>query len=287
MIEGVFLERPDDPHVHLRNSLLIEQPTARPVELAIDRAECTWPIDRIVAAVRQPLSRQGYSLLQFDGELPDLELFRRIGDNLGRAMRETDPTVQPFVEDGVILHVVSEFGHIDKPELQPFSTDYLSLHSESSNRAIAEQPRYILLLCLDAGDPLSRAQTVLASMANVAARLSDDTLTLLTDTHYRRCAGEPTIARQTGDGYAFSFRDFRSSELEWTSKADSADVSDVDTALRSLLASMYDQDGAMLVAWQRGLMVTIDNWRFFHGRTRGESSARPASKRHLVRMRLC
>lgn len=283
MLEGRFQECSDDPHVLARHSLLARDHGLPEVAVSPVMVDAHASVPEILAPLKAQLEAHGLAQIQFQ-DLPSRDAFRQLGEKLGDLMLETDPAVAPFVEQSVILNVISRFGRNADPTLQPFSTDYLSLHSECSSRTLTEQPRYIVLLCLEPGDDATQAQTVVVPMKNVASQLPEDTLQILTETRYRGSVNGPMLARRTARGPAFSFRDFRNAALEWATEG-TASVGEVEAALRLLLHSMYGKDFMSGIRWRRGLMVVIDNHRFFHGRTSG--AAAPTSQtRHLIRLRV-
>jgi hypothetical protein len=233
--------------------------------------------------VRQ-LAERGLALVRLDAPLPDAE-FIALGEMLGEPMPETDPAVRPFVERDVLLNLTAVHGATDDVSLQPFATGSLTLHSESSGRPAAQQPRYIVLMCCDPGDDGASAQTVLVSMADVARGLSERARRVLSHTRYRGPHDLPTVARSCGGRVAFSFRDFNGQPLEWESMLPDLDQRAAEDTFRELLAVMYEPSGATGVHWTPGLLVVIDNTYFFHGRTAGPSVV-PKRRRHLKRLRL-
>ncbi|WP_158574018.1 TauD/TfdA family dioxygenase [Streptomyces triticagri] len=229
------------------------------------------------------LQKHGLSIVQLDAPLQG-PVFRHLGSLLGEAIPELDPAVQPYVEDGVVLNLVADAGVTGDIHLQPFGTTPLSLHSEGSGRCIADQPRYIVLMCVEPGDDDS-AQTVLIPMVSVAAGLSPDDLRLLGHTRYDSAHNVPTIARASSSRTVFSFRDFQGTPLQWACEAEDAEPEAVNQALRRLLAQMYDRRHAHGVTWTRGLLIVMDNTRFFHGRTAGPVRM-VHQPRHLKRLRI-
>ena len=285
VLEGSFQERANDFHVIRRNALLSSHRAYPQPGVTIAQIASTAPLQSVVKLARSSLERDGLALMQFE-TLPSHKQFKMLGEGIGTLMPETDPSVQKFVDDSVILNLVSVHSHHQDTALQPFSTDFLSLHTECSARILAEQPRYLMLLCLDAGDDATRAQTVLVPMSAVASGISERALQLLQTTRYRHCLDGPMIARSTANGPAFSFRDFRSNQLDWINNHDNVvNEEEVQEAIRALLSSMYDTGQTQGIHWQRGLLVVFDNFRFFHGRTSG-AVVPSERKRHLIRLRI-
>jgi alpha-ketoglutarate-dependent taurine dioxygenase len=279
---GRFTESAGDEHVRARRSLLeigsvLPSPDVPVWELP------GGDVQGAHAEVLATLRDTGVVLLQLDqplGEQAYLALGRRLGDLIA----ETDPAVQPQVRHGTLLNLASVRGHTTDASLQPFATNALSLHSEGSGRGLEEQPRYILLQCLDAGDDSTTAQTVLVPMELVRGRLLDSQAQALEAVSYRTEQEVPTILRRECGHQVFSFRDFMGSTLEWRSES-SLPTEAVDDALRSLLAAMYQPDVASGIHWRRGLVLLLDNRRFFHGRTAAAAQV-SRRRRHLQRLRV-
>ncbi|MFD9698287.1 TauD/TfdA family dioxygenase [Lentzea sp. NPDC059081] len=280
MRTGVFAEQDSHVHVTSRRVLLdSSEPLPEPLGGAVVPAGGT-PAE-VARVVRAALRQHGAAVVELAELLSDDD-FRAFGTHLGTAMPETDPAVQPFVTDGVILNLVTRHAHTADISLQPFAENSLSLHTEGSGRTAGQQPRYIVLMCQDPGANPASAQTVLVPMSAVLHRLSPEHQAVLSRTRYAHLPAGETILRAHEGRAVFSFRDFFHDKLEWVNEAgDSAEV--VDQALQELLSAMYAA-GAVGVHWRRGLLVVVDNTYFFHGRTAGVSS--PAHPRHLKRLRL-
>ncbi|MFI5819509.1 TauD/TfdA family dioxygenase [Streptomyces rishiriensis] len=236
----------------------------------------------ILDSLHRDLLRHGLGVVRLDDPLPN-DSYLKLGSALGTPIDETAPAVQPYTEDGVVLNLRADAGITQDVSLQPFASNPLSLHSEGSGRSVANQPRYIVLMCVEPGD--NSASTVLVPMAEVAVGMSDEDLRLLRATRYADAPGVPPIVRSQGDHTVFSFRDFQQDTLRWVCEADGATQHAVNGALGRLLARMYEARGASGVLWSRGLLVVIDNTRFFHGRTAGLPRA-AARTRHLKRLRI-
>jgi alpha-ketoglutarate-dependent taurine dioxygenase len=247
---------------------------------AIHASATTFPdvgADELFAA----LAADGLAMVRLDRPL-DRERFLAFGRLLGTAMPETDPAVQPYVEESVVLNLVTAYPKTGDPNLQPFAANSLNLHSEGSGRPAAGQPRYIVLMCCEPGVSTA-AQTVLVPMSRVAAALSTMDLYVLERLRYRHGMELPTIVYTVAGRPVFSFRDFGSQLLEWTFAGDA--VQSVNPALRALLAAMYGADVASGVRWKTGMLVVIDNTYFFHGRTSGVATTADC-RRHLKRLRI-
>lgn len=281
---GVFVERPVDVHVGRRADLLaadsaLPPPAVRGLALRAAR----FPDDGADALLRE-LGERGLAVAQLDEPL-DNGRFAALGSLLGTAMPETDPAVQPYVDDAVILNLVTEHEATEDVSLQPFAANFLTLHSEGSGRPVAEQPRFIVLMCCQPGASQG-ARTVLVPMAPVASALAPDQRTVLARTRYRRSDHGPHICRVVDDRPVFSFRDFASQALDWIYAGPcqaATDSVDVNGAIRALLAQMYAPGVAAGLVWRRGMLVIIDNTFFFHGRTASMSATHG---RHLKRLRI-
>lgn len=199
-------------------------------------------------------------------------------------MPETDAAVLPYVEHGIMLNLTADAGRTSDASLQPFATNFLTLHTEGSTRPADRQPRYIVLMCCEPGYGTA-ARTVLVPMAEVRRRLSTRDADLLSRVRYRDAAAMPPLLRDVGGCPVFSFRDFHTQPLEWVLDGEEAEAGEVDPALRRLLTAMYRPAGSRAVEWQRGMLLAVDNHRFFHGRTAGDGRV-PETPRHLKRLRL-
>ncbi|SDG59533.1 Taurine catabolism dioxygenase TauD, TfdA family [Lentzea fradiae] len=280
MRTGVFAEQDHYTHVAARQALLDSSRTLpEPLGGAVATAGGT-PAE-VAGVVRAALRQHGAAVVQLEELLSDDD-FRAVGAHLGTAMPETDPAVQPFVTDGVVLNLVTRHSHTADTSLQPFAENSLSLHTEGSGRPAGQQPRHIVLMCQDPGANPASAQTVLVPMSGVRQQLSPEHEAVLSRTRYAHLPAGETILREHEGRAVFSFRDFLNDKLEWVNEGDDS-AEAVEQALQALLSGMYTA-GAAGVHWRRGLLVVVDNTYFFHGRTAGVSS--PAHPRHLKRLRL-
>ncbi|MGK5632266.1 TauD/TfdA family dioxygenase [Streptomyces sp. URMC 123] len=234
-------------------------------------------------SLRERLAADGYALLHLDEPLSTSD-YIAVGRRLGEPMPETDAAVLPYVEQGVMLNLVAAAGKTSDASLQPFATNFLTLHTEGSTRRPEEQPRYIVLMCCEPGISTS-ARTVLVPMAEVLRRLSPHDAELLERVRYRAFEGAPPLLRDVRGTPVFSFRDFHTQPLEWLLDGSDDEAEDVGPALRRLLTAMYAPGSARAVEWRPGMLVAIDNHRFFHGRTAGDGRV-PETPRHLKRLRL-
>lgn len=285
MAEGTFRERGTDPHVGDRGELLAGSADT-PVVAATIIGQAGQAGDGVFAAMTSDLmaelARSGYAVVQLDRPLSH-DSFLALGSLLGSPAPETDPAVQRYVQDAVVLDLISEHDRTADVNLQPFATNFLAVHSESSGRPAEAQPRYIVLMCCEPGTATA-AQTVLIPMAAVAAALTAAQRGVLMGTRYRRNLNGPAILREQDGAPVFSFRDFMDEPLEWACAGEPA-ADAVNGAIRALLAAMYRPGVASAVRWRSGMIVVIDNTRYFHGRTAGAAAA-AGQPRHLKRMRV-
>ncbi|MFD9389290.1 TauD/TfdA family dioxygenase [Streptomyces sp. NPDC060000] len=284
MTHGSFRASPSDPHVAAREVLLGGGTRLPGPDVSHTQDHGPAESDTLHREVSEQLWHRGLAAVQLDAPLAH-DRFLALGDYLGTAIPETDPAVLHYVEDGIVLNLRSEHAPTADMSLQPFARNPLSLHSESSGTALAKQPRYIVLMCVDPGDDAEHAVTVLVPMQEVARRLAPRTLELLSHTRYRDRPEVPPIARRVDGHWVLSFRDFLGQELQWTHSGDDTDAESVNAALRELLTAMYEPEQAAGVRWRRGLLVVIDNTYYLHGRTAGPV-APPRRQRHLKRLRI-
>jgi hypothetical protein len=285
MIAGAFCETEADTHVALRDRLLAPD-AILPAPKVSAISATTSPANVIQEGLAETVERDGIGLVAFDHPLEDAAFIEFFAP-FGAPIPERDPAVIPFVRRDVVLNVVAVQGHVANAALQPFAANDLTLHSEGSGRSEAEQPRYVVLMCCDPGDSISQARTVLVPMGDVAARLARPQRSLLARTRYQRNASGPMILREVNGRPVFAFRDFKGDPLAWIVPDGIATADDdpdaVNAALRALLAAMYC-GAAFGLRWAPGLLIIIDNRRFFHGRTAAIGSS--PRRRHLKRLRL-
>ncbi len=281
-VEGVFQESPGDRHVGLRSEML-------------DPAHAPAPVLPVSPSNERDASELARARLEVDGHclirMPDVlsnEGYLRFCAKLGRAEKEHDPVARPYTDNEVILNLVSETGSTTNPSRQPFSTTGLTLHTESSLRAAGNQPRFIALMCVDPGADPTTARTLLVPMDAVTAGLSVEHQAVLRQMRYRTNTSGPCLMRSGPHGPVFSFRDFGVQECLWSGPLSGPRAAAVDRgnkAISALLTAMYGANDCYGVTWERGLILIIDNQRFFHGRTAGRHDpSKPP--RHLKRQRL-
>ena len=280
-IDGSFMESRTDEHVSRRRFLLeggVMLPSAQTLVCKV-RVE---DLQERCGLLLGDLERDGILAFELD-RVPTNEEFMALGALLGQAMPESAPEVQPYVEHGVILNVINDNDYTTDTSLQPFATNPLTLHSESSGRKPSEQPRYIVLMCCEEGGS-GGAQTLIVPMAAVSRDLSPGSLAALSCTRYSHNDDGAHIVRQSGERVVFAFRDFFREQLSWSYRSEELPLVGVNVALRELLASMYEPQFAMGVQWTPGKVVIIDNTFFFHGRTAAHATS--VKRRHLKRLRI-
>ena len=283
MIEGVFVEQPGDVHVRLRSELFERGPRHLPDTSRRTQAPAADAVAPVTARLGE-LRERGLIVLELDEPLSDAA-FVAVGSLLGDPRRHPPIPGKQYSDADLILNLVSEHGHTSDPSHQVFSTYYLSLHTEGSTRPLAWQPRFIALLCCEAGDESSEAATVLVPMAAVGDQLDATSLEVLMATRYRDNDLGAPIARRVGGRWVFSFKDFLDQPLEWVHTGSAAGAAHVNQCIRALLCAMLAPAGATSIRWGRGVLAIFDNTFFFHGRTAG-GAARPTRPRHMKHMQM-
>lgn len=284
-MNGLFLERSTDAHVQLRKAMLCGDAIhPGPATVLLPGVHSANQLTHADCALWDRLHECGLLVLQLDGPLSDEE-FIEFGSRLGFPLPETDPTVKPHVSAEVLLNLVSVHAHTTTVALQPFATNFLSLHTEGSGRPIGQQPRYLVLMCLEPGLETA-AQTVLVPTETVETRLSPDAIATLSLTRYNNTGGSPSIVRDCDGRRIFSFRDFLSQPLEWLHCGPDVHSKAINDTICELLAAMYSAEDVQGIHWRRGLLVILDNTFYFHGRTAATSNPGSESRRHLKRLRI-
>lgn len=278
-MRGVYRQHPAQPHVELRRKLL-DGATTWPAPVPTV-GSATDPSATAEAVLTQ-LRATGLAAVALDRPMTSSE-YVSFGGVLGTPQPEKAASVRPRVEHGVILDLTTTHAATDDPDVQPFAAGHLSLHSESSASPPAVQPRFISLLCVEPGYSTA-AQTVLVAMDAVAASLSADDRTVLAATRYDGHAGAPRMLREEHGHAVFSIRDFQDDPLDWKHTGPASTEAEVNVSLDRLYAAMYCGPAAG-VTWRTGLLVVIDNQRYFHGRSAGRPPG-PGVSRHLRRLRI-
>lgn len=221
----------------------------------------------------------GVAAVQLAEPLAPRDLLR-LGGTLGGLIPETAPAVRHRVTAGRILNLVTDVPETADVDQQPFAANWLLMHTESSARPPASQPRHLLFQCLAEAASLVDGQTVVVPSDSVASQLSPTDLTVLG--HVRYCGARHPLVRWEAGRPVFSFRDPGSRPLALD--ADCRVPADrVGAAVTALLTALYRTEEVYAVPWRQGLLVLLDNHRVFHGRTRSSTTA---TGRHLQRLRI-
>lgn len=277
---GCFLQHETQRHVAPRGRCLAGNGPRRTTPKPLDGAAAR--LEEVGESIRVQLDGVGVALVQLDRSLVDQELLV-LGALLGDPQPERSPDLAPMVAHEVILNLRTIWGPTDDPTRQPFASNPLTLHTESSGAPPGHRPRLIILACVDPGRHTGGAETLVVPMVDVAAHLGVRAKAILSSTAYDAPKLLPPVLR-LDDPPLFAFRDFRGAPLRWTHWGDARDDREVDRAIEALLEAMY-LTPAIAVQWRPGLLVVIDNERCFHGKTAGDPPD-GAPFRHLKRLRL-
>ncbi|MFJ8493736.1 TauD/TfdA family dioxygenase [Streptomyces sp. NPDC094038] len=281
-MKGTFRERPDHPHVALRQNLLDSRRGYAP-PLTPLRGRAGAPRETALTVLDTQLRPHGIGLLDLDRVMSNEE-FRAFGAALGTAQPERSADVAGMVDDDVILNVRTCGPVTEDPARQPFAANWLTLHTESSGAPVTAQPRYVVLMCVAATEQGAAGQTVLVAMPDVHDALSPATRDLLRHLRYDGRGGVPALLRPCDGRPVFSLRDFHRTPMDWSLDTRAGDPAEVNRALAEVYAALYGSRCSGL-SWVSGRLVVIDNTRYFHGRTRALEPA-PGRVRHLKRLRV-
>jgi hypothetical protein len=266
--------------VELRDPVLFPRsPLPEPDGFAAVRASPSEDWERAADALADGLAANGLGLAYVEEPL-SIEDFIALGRRFGTPLRETDPAIAPFVHESVVLSLQDRL-RSDADQLTPFTPRPLTLHTEGSRRPAAEQPRCIILMCVDPGDAGDSSQTVLVPIGPIVEQLDDDDLRTLGGVRETVVPGSAPLLRRTEDQLRLSFRDLGEERYELESESDAATTR---RAVTSLVRACYSARPVSGTRWRRGDIVAIDNRRWMHGRT-GASTA-GSRLRHLQRLRI-
>jgi hypothetical protein len=206
--------------------------------------------------------------------------FVALGERFGTLLAETDPATAAYVQNSVVLSLRDELRSSDS-RFAPFTPGPLTLHTEGSRRPAQQQPRYIVLMCIDPGAAGDSSQTLLVPIEQILGGLDEQDVDVLTRTREAVVDGTaPFLAREDGQP-RLSFRDLGAEQYVLESSCDPQAVA---RALRNLVVACYSARPMFGTRWRRGDLVVIDNRRWMHGRT---SAAPPSGRpRHLQRLRV-
>jgi hypothetical protein len=183
--------------------------------------------------------------------------------------------------------VRSEYGQDAASSDEPFSTKYLSVHTECSRRNREDQPHYIVLMCIEPGGQ-SASNTVIIPMESVASQLRRQALEVLANTRYLGCAPNSPLVLTQGNSEVFAFRDFLDSPLDWVydESAHTVAANEVNLAIEELTLALYQPKIQQRIGWTKNSLLIVDNRRFFHGKTAAEGLDAATAPRHLKRLRI-
>jgi alpha-ketoglutarate-dependent taurine dioxygenase len=280
MLKGQY--QSTDTHVNkFRQHLLIEQ------QLDLPRAEVLMPEniqDFANLQLKQYLKENHFCLIKLKKLLTNEE-FLAFGTVLGTPIKEfaSDKVVAPYIENEVILNIISNNAVKDNPSSQPFTSRYLTLHTECSRRKAEDQPKYLVFMCCNSGHH-SEAKTIMIPREKVLKALKPEEIAILKHTHYAQ--DTPSLIREENDHLIFSFRDFYPEAMNWVYKGkEEKTEEEINEAITSLLLKMYDPQNANGIAWEKGLIMVLDNRYFFHGKQKS-NQIELTNTRHIKRLRI-
>jgi hypothetical protein len=286
VISGLLVERPDDPVAVLRQQVLRRRAWypapdgAAPVPCPVGPPPDVDGVERLVAVLRTGLDGDGVVVVALDRQLGSAELVV-LATGLGTPQQQLDPRLQPWVEDGVILHLrADEAESDDRAWRLLFTEGYVMFHTELAGRPIALQPRHLLFQCVDAPDRDAGGQTLLAPMDAVRARLTDRQAGILAATRHAGFADPPTFLSRFDGRDVVTYKDAEGEPLPWEHLGDDPTVTaaEVEDALRALQAAVYHPAGVRGIPWERHLLAAFDNRRFLHGRACSPPAASGAAR---------
>ncbi|HET7488853.1 MAG TPA: TauD/TfdA family dioxygenase [Acidimicrobiales bacterium] len=284
-MQGVLVERPGDPHVPARQAVLRRQTwypsPGPPVEAPAD------DLPAVFALLAADLAGRGFAAAALDRLLTNDELVTLAG-LFGVLQQHADERLLDHVEDRVILNLRADEAETDDRTWRLlFAENYVMLHTELAGRPLHTQVRHLLFQCVAPTDRDSGGQTVLVPMAGVVHRLSGRETAVLSATRHAGFDDPPPFLSEFEGRVVVTFKDAEGEPLPWRYDGDDPTVTpdEVEDALRSLLAAMYDPAIAFGIPWERNLLGAFDNTRFLHGRT---FSRRPKDRpaRHLREVRV-
>jgi Taurine catabolism dioxygenase TauD, TfdA family len=168
-----------------------------------------------------------------------------------------------------------------------FAENYVMLHTELAVKPVENQPRYIILHCIEPPRYDDGGQTILARMDDVRHALNERQAAIMLHTRHAGHASAPQFLRRCGTREIFAFKDVGGRDLPWCYQGDDRTVTpeDVNAAIATLLSALYEPAGIVGFHWKRWTLGAIDNTRFFHGRTFVHRPAKSRA-RHLRRVRI-
>ncbi|SME99832.1 Taurine catabolism dioxygenase TauD, TfdA family [Pseudobacteriovorax antillogorgiicola] len=224
------------------------------------------------------LHKQGVLLLNLDKPPSTHELIE-FAQEWGSPIEELNPRVKDHVSQRYVLNIRNSLSSTKDFNLQPFSGDFITLHTESSASPDSLKPNYLMLYCKDSCSNNS-AYTLLRPVLDVLKNLSEATRGILSQLQYDY-PGTSCIL----EGTHLAFRDFYLQSMPWRYLGkDIRNPEIINQAIEELVFNMYRQDPFYL-KWQKNLLLVIDNRRWMHGRTVLARSDK-TNTRHLMRIKM-
>jgi alpha-ketoglutarate-dependent taurine dioxygenase len=250
------------PELDRRRRAVLEQrawfPPPPVVPLAARRNDLRAAGETLAAQVE----RHGLGVADFDRPLDPASLLR-LSWVFGEPVEEDAPDVQPFVVDRAVLRLDAS---VRDPSvaLQPFSSSWITLHSEGSRRPAGQRPTFLLFQCLVPPRPGDGGQTLLRDARDVVRGLGDSSVDVLARTALAGGRSGTPVLTSADSGPVLTFRDPAPDPVRWESDAD---PDRVQPALLDLLTAVYDAARVRGVHWRRNRLVVLSNTRFLHGRS--------------------
>jgi alpha-ketoglutarate-dependent taurine dioxygenase len=231
---------------------------------------------RLGRIARDIAATSGLALVDVDRLLSPEELVR-LASKFGTPIEEHDDAVRPFVLDRAVLRMEAA---IDKPsvDLQPFSSEWISFHSEGSRRPAVHRPTWLLFQCVSPPLVDRGGQTLLRRAADIVEALRPSSVEVLRETVLCPETCDTTVVSSDEGHPILTFRDPAPEVMTWVSPAPSDEVK---TALWDLLVVLYDVAAVEAVPWRRNRLVVLSNAAYLHARS---SASRSPRVLHRVRV---
>lgn len=254
-------------------------PLPEPAEFAALRERPCTSWTAAAAALAEGIAAVGIGFAHVAEPLAIAD-FIALGRRFGTPLPENDPAIASFVHESVVLSLQDD-QRSDADQLTPFTPRPLTLHTEGSRRPADQQPRFIILMCVDPGSAGDASQTVLVPVAPILAQLSEDELRTLSGVRETVVPGSVPFVRWVDGRPRLSFRDLGEERYELESVADEQTT---ERAVTALVRACYSARPVNGTRWRRGDIVAIDNQRWMHGRT--GATVEGDRPRHLQRLRI-
>ncbi len=230
----------------------------------------------VVQHMRARLAGAGLAIVDFDEPL-DCPTLCELAKHFGVPIREEDRAVQPFVVDDFVLRLEPQCAS-ESQQLRPFTSSWVSLHSEGSRWPSQERPTFLLFQCTTPPLPDLGGQTLLRDARDLVASLKPRSVEVLRRTTLAPDRCDTPVLSDGREGAILTFRDPVPELAEWSSECS---VQDVQAALSDLLACAYEPSLIRGLHWRRNRVVIFSNHRFLHGR-----SHMAGGRRALQRVRI-